>query len=95
MQTALGTIEVQEKQANPKDSTENIVESLLEITSQYSRDNDTSLAREPMEIYASAEEGASLIRVFIRIKQRDARAAIIKLATQMAEVGTHTKPVQS
>jgi hypothetical protein len=95
MQTALGTIEVQEKQANPKDSTENIVESFLEITSQYSRDNDTSLAREPMEIYASAEEGASLMRVFIRIKQRDARAAIIKLATQMAEVGAHTKPVQS
>jgi hypothetical protein len=48
-----------------------------------------------MEIYASAEEGASLIREFIRIKQRDARAAIIKLATQMAEVGAHTKPVQS
>jgi hypothetical protein len=86
---------MQEKQANPKDSIENIVESLLEITSQYGRANVRSLAREPMEIYASAEEGASLMRVFIRIKQRDARAAIIKLATQMAEVGAHTKPVQS
>ena len=86
---------MQKKQANPKDSIENIVESLLEITSQYSRANVRSLAREPMEIYASAEEGASLMRVFIRIKQRDARAAIIKLATQMAEVGAHTKPVQS
>ena len=56
---SLGTVEMQEKQANPKDFIENIVESLLEITSQYSRANDTSLAREPMEIYASAEEGAS------------------------------------
>jgi hypothetical protein len=53
---------MQEREANPKDSIENIVESLLEITSQYSRANDTSLARERMEIYASAEEEAAVPR---------------------------------
>jgi hypothetical protein len=86
---------MEEKEDNLKDSIENIVESLLEITSQYSLANGTSFACEPTGIYASAEEGASLVRVFIRIKQPDARAAIIKLATQMAEVRAPTKPVRS
>lgn len=76
-------------------SIESIVDDLSKINSQYSRANDTSLAPEPTEIYASAEEGARLMRVFTRIKQPDARAAIIKLATQMAEVSAPTKPVQS
>jgi hypothetical protein len=90
-----GAVEMQENGANRQDSIESIVENLLEITSRYSCANDTSLAREPMEIYASAQEGARLMRVFIRIKQPDARAAIIKLATQMAEVRASTKPVES
>jgi hypothetical protein len=88
---------MEEKEANPKDSIEYILDSLLEILSRDKRANvgDTSLAREPMEIYASAEEGAQLIRVFICIKQPELRAAIIKLAAQMADVSVSTKLVQS
>ena len=41
-----------------------------------------------MEIDASPEEGARLIRAFIRIKQPELRATIIKLTTEMAEVKT-------
>jgi hypothetical protein len=74
---------------------EDVSESLLEIISQNRRANDTSFAREPTEICASADEGARLIRAFIRIKQAGARAAIIKLVTQMAAVRASTKPVQS
>jgi hypothetical protein len=86
---------MQEKEVSPKGSIESIVDNLSKISSQYSRANDASVAPEAMEIYASAEEGARLMRVFIRIKQPDARAAIIKLATQMAEVRATTKPIQS
>jgi hypothetical protein len=87
---------MEKKEANPKDSIEYILESILEILSQDKRANvdDTSLARDPMEIYASPEEGARLIRVFIRIKQPKLRAAIINLATQIADVRASTKPVQ-
>jgi hypothetical protein len=41
----------------------------------------------------SPEEGVRLIRAFIRIKQ--VRAAIVKLATQMADVRALTTPVQN
>jgi hypothetical protein len=37
-----------------------------------------------MEIYASPEEGVRLIRAFVGIKQPELRAAIIKIATQLA-----------
>jgi hypothetical protein len=79
---------MEEKEAHPKDTIEYILASILEIISQDKRANvcETSLAREPKEIYASAEEGARLIRVFIHVKQPELRAAIIKLATQMADV---------
>jgi hypothetical protein len=79
---------MEQKEANHKDSIEYILESILEILSRDKRAIvcDTSVAREPKEIYASAEEGARLIRAFIRIKQPELRAAIIKLATQMADV---------
>jgi len=48
-----------------------------------------------MEIHASTEEGARLIRAFIGIKQPGLRAAIIKLATEIADVKASTQPVQS
>jgi hypothetical protein len=88
---------MEEKEAYPKDSIEYSLTSILEIISQDKRANvgETSLAREPMEIYASAEEGASLIRVFVRIKQPELRAAIIKLVTQIADVRASSKPAQS
>ena len=41
-----------------------------------------------MEIDAAPEEGGRLIRAFIRIKHPELRAAIIKLATRMANVKT-------
>jgi hypothetical protein len=79
---------MEEKEAYPKDYIKYILAGLLEILSRDKRANvgETSLACEPMEVYASAEEGARLIRVFVRIKQPELRAAIIKLATQMADV---------
>jgi hypothetical protein len=77
---------MQAKAAHPKDSIEYILQSILVNISQDKRANvrDTSVAREPTEIYASAEEGARLIRAFIRIKQPELRAAIIELATQIS-----------
>jgi hypothetical protein len=79
---------MEQKEANHKDAIEYILESILEILSQDKRAIvcDTGVAREPTEIYASAEEGARLIRAFIRLKQPELRAAIINLATQMADV---------
>ena len=46
---------------------------------------ERSVARDPTEIYASAEEGARLIHSFVRIKDPELRAAITKLAAQLAE----------
>jgi hypothetical protein len=43
----------------------------------------------------SPEEGVRLICAFIRIKQPELRAAIVKLATQMADVKALTTPVQN
>jgi len=88
---------MEEKEAYPEDSIEYIFAIILEIISQDKRTNvgETSLACEPTEIYASAEEGARLIRAFVRIKQPELRAAIIKLATQIADVRASSKPAQS
>lgn len=85
---------MEQKEASHKDSIEYILRSILEFLSQdkHAIVRDTDIAREPTGIYASAEEGARLIRVFIRVKQPELRAAIIKLTTQMADV-TSTKPV--
>jgi hypothetical protein len=46
--------------------------------------SDTNFVDAPINIYASPEEGERLIRAFIRIQQPAMRAAIIRLATQMA-----------
>jgi hypothetical protein len=88
---------MEEKEASDKEPIEYILETILELISQDRRANvrDTNDAREPMEIHASAEEGARLIRAFIGIKQPGLRAAIIKLATEMADVKASTQPVQS
>ncbi len=85
---------MEQKEASHKDYIEYILRSILEFLSQdkHAIVCDTDIAREPTGIYASAEEGARLIRVFIRVKQPELRAAIIKLTTQMADVAS-TKPV--
>jgi hypothetical protein len=82
-------VEMKEKETKAKDSIEYILEGLLEIISQDKRvdhadGDDTSFVRAPKEIYASPEEGAHLIRAFVGIKQPELRAAIIKIATQLA-----------
>jgi hypothetical protein len=46
--------------------------------------SDTNFVHAQMNIYASPEEGERLIRAFIRIQQPAMRAAIIRLARQMA-----------
>jgi hypothetical protein len=46
--------------------------------------SDATSVDQQINIYASPEEGERLIRAFIRIQQPATRAAIIRLATQMA-----------
>jgi hypothetical protein len=46
--------------------------------------SDDTFIDAPINIYASPEEGERLIRAFIRIQQPAMRAAIIRLARQMA-----------
>jgi hypothetical protein len=80
---------MEEKEPKPKSSIQYILERLSEILLQdENADADTSFLSTPAEIDASPEEGARLIRAFIRIKQPELRTAIIKLTTQMAEVKT-------
>jgi hypothetical protein len=50
-------------------------------------DDNASFAHAPVDSSASPEEGVHLIRAFIRIKQPELRAAIIKFTTQMADEG--------
>ena len=67
---------MEQKEASHKDSIEYILRSILEFLSQdkHAIVCDTDIAREPTGIYASAEEGARLIRAFIRVKQPELRA---------------------
>jgi len=88
---------MEEKETKTKESIEYILESISQLLSQDNHTNvgDISFIREPMAIYASPEEGVRLILGFVRIKQPELRAAIIKLATQIADVRAFTKPVQN
>ena len=72
-------VEMKEKETKTKDSTEYILDSLSRST--HADIVDASFDRMPAEIYASPEEGVRLISAFIRIKQPELRAAIIKLTT--------------
>jgi hypothetical protein len=65
------------------DSIDYILASLLE--SQSTSDEDKISVRKSIEIYASPEEGVRLVRAFIKIKQPAFRAALIELATRMAD----------
>lgn len=76
-------VETEEKETKTKDSIEYILESILNIPSQDKHaDVGDRLVRALM---VSPEEGVRLIRAFIRIKQPELRAAIIKLVTQIAD----------
>jgi hypothetical protein len=75
-------VEMEEKKVTTKDS----IESILEILRRkHGFCSNTSFVDAPIEISASPEEGVRLVRAFLRIKQPELRAAIIKLATQMAD----------
>ena len=65
------------------DSIDYILASLLKSQSSYHKDKIS--VRKSIEIYASPEEGVRLIRAFIQIKQPEFRAALIELATRMAD----------
>jgi hypothetical protein len=65
------------------DSIDYILASLLK--SQSGSDGDKISVRKSIEIYASPEEGVRFIRAFIKIKQPAFRAALIDLATRMAD----------
>jgi hypothetical protein len=84
---------MEEKEATAKDSIESLLASILR--SKHGGRGNTGFVREPIEIYASPEEGAHLMRAFIRIKQPRFRAAIIKLATQIADGKAFATPTQN
>ena len=81
--------EMEEKDTTTKDSMEYLLERLL--LSKHGDHGNTSF-HEPIEISASPEEGVLLIRAFLRIKQPELRAAIIDLATRMADLGSPIAP---
>jgi hypothetical protein len=84
---------MEEKEPTTKDSMEYLLQDNLR--NKNADGGNTSFAHAPVEISASPEEGARLIRAFIRIKQPELRAAIIKLTTQMADDRALTIHVQN
>jgi hypothetical protein len=84
---------MEEKETTMKDSIEYLLEGLLR--SKHGDRGNISVVHAPIENSASPEEGVRLIRAFLRIKQPDLRAAIIKLVTQMADVGALTMPARN
>jgi hypothetical protein len=83
---------MEEKETTTKDSIECLLEGLLPSKHGGSK---IGVVHAPLEISASPEEGVRLIRAFLRIKQPELRAAIIDLATRMADVGALTIPAQN
>jgi hypothetical protein len=84
---------MEEKEITTEYSIEYLLGSIF--CSKHSYRSNASLIDAPIESPASPEEGVRLIRAFIRIKQPELRAAIIKLTTQMADVRPLTIPVQN
>jgi hypothetical protein len=80
-------MEMEEKETTMKDFIEYLLEGLLR--------NKTCDVPTPVEISASPEEGVLLIRAFLRIKQPELRAAIIDLATRMADLGSSIAPAHN
>src|SRR5271169_4269721 len=73
-------LDMKESERKTKDYIEYILRILLDIISYGKHTvSDASVVLRSMGLYASPEEGALLIRAFIRIKQPELRAAIIDL----------------
>ena len=77
---------MEEKETTMKDFIEYLLEGLLR--------NKNGDVPTPVEISASPEEGVLLIRAFLRIKQPELRAAIVDLATRMADLESSIAPAQ-
>jgi hypothetical protein len=86
-------MEMEEKETTMKDSIEYLLEGLLR--NKHADDGHVGFVHTPVEISASPEEGVLLIRAFLRIKQPELRAAIIDLATRMADLGSSIAPAQN
>jgi hypothetical protein len=84
---------MEEKEPTTDDSIEYLSGSILR--SEHSDSSNAGLIDALIDSTASPEEGGSLIRAFIRIKQPELRAAIIKLVTQTADVRPLTIPLQN
>ena len=84
---------MEEKETTTKDSIEYLLEGLLR--NKHGDDGHASFVHAPIESSASPEEGVLLIRAFLRIKQPEWRAAIINLATRMADLESSIAPAQN
>jgi hypothetical protein len=84
-------MEMEEKET--KDPIEYLLEGLLR--NKHGDDGHIGFVPAPVEISASPEEGVLLIRAFLRIKQPELRAAIINLATRLADLGSSISPAQN
>ena len=83
---------MEEKETAIKDSIDCLLEGLLR--NKHGDGGYVGFVPAPIEISASPEEGVLLIRAFLRIKQPELRAAIIDLATRMADLGSSIAPAQ-
>jgi hypothetical protein len=74
------------KEPEPEHSTLRILQQISDLIPKEEQADVSSndFVDAPINIYASPEEGERLIRAFIRIQHPAMRAAIIRLARQMA-----------
>jgi hypothetical protein len=74
-----------DKERRPKAPIADILQGLSELLPQCEQEDigNTSVPRETFEVYSTPEEGQRLIRFFVRIKQPELRAALIRIAAQM------------
>ena len=83
---------MEEKETKMKDFIEDLLEGLLR--NKHGDEGHVGFVPTPVEVSASPEEGVLLIRAFLRIKQPELRAAIIDLATRLADLGSSIAPAQ-
>jgi hypothetical protein len=75
---------MEEKEIPTEASIESFLASLL--LNKHVDGGNASVVHAPIEISASPEEGARLVRAFLRIKRPELRVAIINLLTRLADV---------
>jgi hypothetical protein len=85
--------EMEEKETTMKDSIGCLLEGLLR--NKQGDGGHVDFVPAPVESSASPEEGVLLIRTFLRIRQPKLRAAIIDLATRMADLESSSAQAQN